>query len=290
MNERNLKDLINCDNADKEKMIEAAKETLRWYTFEASEEEFDVAAVDALVRFLREIEPELGVASEGENDKSTHVQKRRVIEWNRGKIAAAVVIGVMTLMLASIIVGNSLGTSMAWEDGGFFKWLQRDKEGQTMITSPEDLGMEDGRKVFFYEMSEVPEKYQHYLIEPNIISGLEEVDLEFVLLYETMAFQRISERLLVRTGGTIECGVTIFEGEARMVRDTYDKYEYQYSTMGSSGTLDIYAKENANAEIEYMLVAYCDNKKFCVSGQQTLDDLIELADVYVYYIFEKNHN
>ena len=42
---------------DNRQLIEAAKERLRWYTVEASEEEFDAEEVDALVNLLSTLEP-----------------------------------------------------------------------------------------------------------------------------------------------------------------------------------------------------------------------------------------
>lgn len=287
MNERDLMDFINCESTDKEKMIEAVKEKLRWYTFEASEEEFDVEAVDALVRFLREAEPELGEAPETENDIQMPVQKKRLVKFSYGKIAAAVVIGVLALTLASVIVGNSLGHSLAWEDGGFFKGLQRDKEGQTMITSPEDLGMDLGIVEFYYELSEVPKEYQQYLVDPINVEGLEMADVELTLVHKTIAFQEIGTELLLEKEKKIECGVTIFENETRVIRDSYDEFQYQYSIKKEECTIDVHVKENTDKKIEYMVCMYDNNKKFFVSGEMEINDLVFILESYVYSILKK---
>lgn len=287
MNERNLKDLINCDSTDKEKMMEAAKEKLRWYTFEASEEEYDVEAVDALVRFLREAEPELGVISEDEKDKSVHVQKRRVIEWNRGKIAAAVVIGVLTLTLASIIVGNSLGTSLAWEDGGFFKWLQRDKEGQTVITSPEDLGMEDGKIEFYYKISEVPLEYQNYLIEPDILDRQSNMSIQAIRINVEGAFLKISENILMNNDNELKLGVVIFEDELSVVRDSFDDFEYLRSENNGICEQNIFAKRTCDMEIEYAICFFESNRKYYISSQMSLDKLRDIANNYMKSMLNK---
>lgn len=287
MNERNLKDLINCDSADKEKMMEAAKEKLRWYTFEASEEDFNVEAVDALVKFLRDVEPELGVISEDEKDKSVHVQKRRVIEWNRGKIAVAVFIGVLTLTLASIIVGNSLGTSLAWEDGGFFRWIQRDKEGQTMITSPEDLALEIGSIRTYSDFSKVPEEYQHYLMKPEEIEEMGRTEVKKINVSENSAFVKVNEIILFEGDIEIKLGVTIFEDKINVVRDSYDDYEYLETENNSICEYNIFSKTNYDMEIEYAICFYDGNKKYYISSCMMLDELKNIANNYMTVMLNK---
>lgn len=279
MNERNLKDLINCDSTDKEKMIESAKEKLRWYTFEASEEEFDVEAVDALVKFLRDVEPELGVILEDEKDKTVHVQKRRVIEWNRGKIAAAVVIGVLTLTLASIIVGNSLGTSLAWEDGGFFRWLQRDKEGQTMITSPEELGFDIGREKWYERIEDVPVEYQQYLVSPEVVEELDGYTVENIKIVETNIVKKVSEVLVTKSNKRLILGVMVYGEEVVVVRERYDDLEYQYTKSGRFEQ-DIFVKKTEEEGLEYSLFFYQNNKKYYVSGQTDLSELESIAEQF----------
>ena len=286
MNERDLKDFINCESADKEKMIEAVKEKLRWYTFEASEEEFDAEAVDALVRFLREAEPELGEAPEIENDIEMPVQKKRVIKFSYGKIAAAVVVGVLALTLASVVVGNSLGTSLAWEDGGFFKLLRKDKSGQILITSSENLGIEDEVVQYYYETDNVPVEYRAYLIEPIDIDGLVKMEIEFVKIHKARAMINISANILVGYDERIECGITIFEDELRVVRNSYDEYDYQYSIQ-TNKVLEIYEKKNKEGEKEYAVVCYENNNKIYVLGQLEVDILVDIAESYL-EIIEKN--
>ena len=281
MNGRNLMDLINCDSEDKEKMIEAVKEKLRWYTFEASEEEFDAEAVDVLVRFLREVEPELGKTSEKENDKTEREQKKRVIKLNRGRIAAAVVIGALALTLASVIVGNSLGTSLAWEEGGFFRWLRKDEKGQTMITSPEDLGMEKGTIEFYDTISDVPLEYQYYLVEPNVIGRKSNTSIKSISINIESAFVRICENILIDNNMEIKLGVVIFEDEISVVRDSFDDFEYLRSENNGICEQDIFSKRNYDMEIEYAICFFDSNNKYYISSRMVLDELKDVANNYM---------
>lgn len=281
MNERNLKDLINCDSTDNEKMMEAAKEKLRWYTFEASEEEFDVEAVDVLVRFLRDVEPELGGISEDEKDKSVHVQMRRVIEWNRGKIAAAVVIGVLTLTLASIIVGNSLGNSLAWEDGGFFKWLQRDKKGQTIITSPNDLGIEDGNVKYYHDISKLPEEYRKYIEKLRKIEEIKGCEIEYIEVYEVTDTIRIGVILVLEKEKRLEVGIMIFEKEVSVIRENYDNLEYKYTKCKGNNVYDVFTKINMEGNEERLISFYENNIKYFLTGELDIDFLEKIALKYM---------
>lgn len=287
MNGRNLMDLINCDSEDKEKMIEAVKEKLRWYTFEASEEEFDTEAVDALVKFLREVEPELGKTSEKENDKPEREQKKRVIKLNRGRIAAAVVIGALVLTLASVIVGNSLGTTLAWEEDGFFRWLRKDEKGQTMITSPEDLGMGIGSTRLYSDFLKVPTEYRQYLIKPEEIEGLEVAEVNMINVIEDGAFVKVNLILLLDETIEIKLGVTIFEDAKNVVRDSFDDYEYLETENNGICEQKIFSKRNHDMKMEYAICFYDSNKKYYISSCMMLSELKDIANSYMAVVLSR---
>ena len=125
-NVKNLLDLSKYDGTDKKKTVEEVKAKLRWYTFEASEEEFDPEEVDMLVKFLRETEPALRTATavaelitETAPEQQKNNDKSKIIRFSWKKISAAVSIGVLALTMA----GTCRGTSQAWKDGGFLHWL-----------------------------------------------------------------------------------------------------------------------------------------------------------------------
>ncbi|MBE5892601.1 MAG: hypothetical protein E7286_04375 [Lachnospiraceae bacterium] len=270
-NRKNKKNLMECN--DREQMIKDAQEKLRWYALEASEEEFDEEEVDKLVIFLEKEEAEFWAKKVGD---------KKIIGFNRWGITAAVIIGVLGLTIA----GASMNSAQAWEAEGFFNRLRRDKEGQTMITSPDGLGMDVEQPEYYYELEDVPEEYQKYLFVSDIISELGEGELDGIVVENSDAFQKVRESWYVKGNKKLSAGVVIYEGEVRVVRDKYDQYRYQYSYSVDNYEHDIFEKEDANGEKEYSIFFYDKNKKYFVAGQLDVERMKELAIEYMNFVIK----
>ena len=271
MDKKNRKNLMEC--IDREQMIKDAKGKLRWYALEASEEEFDEEEVDKLVTFLEKEEKEL---------LARNVGSKKIIGFNRWGITAAVIIGVLGLTLASA----SMNSAQAWETGGFFNRLRRDKEGQTIITSPDGLGMDVEQPVYYYELEDVPEKYRKYLFVSEIINELEDWEMEVVVVEKSIALQKVSESWLVGGKPKMNVGVIIYEGAVRVVRDSFDEFVYQYSYEASNYKHDLFEKDSTDGEKEYSIFFYDGNKKYFVTGQLDVEMLKNLAIEYMNFVIK----
>ena len=265
MSRKNRTNLMKC--TDREQMIKEAQEKLRWYALEASEEEFDEEEVDKLVTFLEKEEAEL---------LAKQVESKKIVKFSRWGIVAAGVIGALVLTLA----GASMNSAQAWEAGGFFHWLQKDKDGQTMVTSPEGLGLDIGQPEWYYEYEDVPEEYRKYLFVSGIISELGKGELEGIVIEKGIALQKISEFWVVEGNKEVNVGTMVYEGEVRVVRDKYEQYVYQYSYIENNYEHDVFEKENDSGEKEYSIFFYEGNKKYFVIGQLDVEAMIKLASQY----------
>ena len=271
MAKKSRKNLKEC--ADREQRIKDAQEKLRWYALEASEEEFDEEEVDKLVTFLEKEEAEM---------LAEQVNSKKIVSFPRWGIAAAVIVGVLGLTFA----GASMNSAQAWEAGGFFNWLRKDKEGQTMITSPDGLGLDIGTWENYYEVEEVPEKYEKYLFVSEIFSELGSGEMESIVVETGTAFVKVSESWSVEENKTLNMGVIIYEDAVRVVRDSFDEFEYQYSYEVKNFEHDVFEKESQDGEKEYSIFFYDGNKKYFVTGHLEVEKMKYLAIEYMNYVIK----
>lgn len=185
---------------DKESLIREVTKRLDWYTMEASDEEFDADEVQTLLKLLdslkgEEKEEELPVeealdsfwkycekrqeeerilaadGKESEENRKTEPEKKEgrmhQFLWYFHKHRIAVVTAVALII---IMLGGSWQMAVnAEKHGGFFWWMDKNEEGTTMITAPEesDIKISD----IYDKVEDVPEEYKEYALIPFELSG-----------------------------------------------------------------------------------------------------------------------
>lgn len=298
MGRKEILEKIDCSN--RSQAVDMAKEKLRWYTLEASEEEFDVEAVDALVELIRELEPGEANGPEEEEIRLADNEEKEMTEFGKKTTSKTVTRGVLIgqfiyrrriavgtvacLLLAVIILGNSLIDATAWEKGEFFHWLKKDSGGHTMITSPDDLELDIGEIEYYSKLADVPEKYKQYIVTPEEIAELEDFELEEINIYDMRSIQRIGEVFTSGNGTSIEMGVVVYDEKVIVVRDTYDDLEFQYTDYKENYEFDIYTKKNIYGEEEYTVFIYEGNRKIFVTGKMELAELEIIIETYADWI------
>mgnify|MGYP004642111891 FL=1 len=180
---------------DKESLIQEIQKRLDWYTMEASDEEFDADEVQNLLKLLDGLTPEEEkdrLSSDevvdnfwkycaereeeerilAEVDEPEKKKEHKVLHYFQKHRAVAVA----AVVLIVIMLGGSWQMAVnAEKHGGFFWWMDKNEEGKTMITSPEEERLDSEnrtRKVHYYDIETIPEEYEKYADMPFQISSL----------------------------------------------------------------------------------------------------------------------
>ncbi len=297
----------------KKKLIEDARERLRWYTLEASEEEFDVQEVDALVNLLNTLEPQeefLNQSSKQAVDEFWEYCKMRDMDEREKRSVASKIpkqkkkaagkaweviphtykyIGAAAAAFFVVLVtGSSISAVNAEKGGGFFHWLKKDQEGVTMITSPEKLGdmvqMKEGE--IYTEATKVPQQYQKYLVDYKKIKLLEDYALESINIGRFNGFDKLSQKYVCESREeTVILGVFSFHRQVMLTREIYADYEFQYRNEVEGMEQEVYLKKDANGE-EYVICFYHEKEKYFVQGMQDVESLNKLALEYMGMVVE----
>lgn len=307
---------VNSMDKNNMQMVEAAEKKLRWYTMEASDEEFDEEEVDFLVDIIKRYSPQAhveqpdmeegqerfraycnlfaedaacrnGVKISGgtENGAETELNKNLCgkIRSHRKGLTITVVAASVVLL---IICGSSIGAANAGEDGGFFHWLTKDGEGTLTVTAPGDgeLVAEKKTEEVYYKREEVPGEYAEYVIAPEEMDSLQGYEFDRVVVWELDTVKRIGETLISpRDRSEIVIGAYVYENKIAISSEKFDDYELLYTNESGNSQQDVFIKRNGNTE-EYFICFYIDNIKYFVEGEVEVDFLETLSKEYMNWI------
>lgn len=303
---------------DTAQLLQMAKEKLRWFTLEASEEEFDEKAVDALVNLIAAMEQKnetsvdeqkeleyfhaycefyeqeeakrRGSANSEEDSIKSEGKKLRFKEkakkFPKGRRLgfAAAAAGIL-LMIA--VGGN--GAVKAGEDSGFFVWLRKDGEGKFGVTSQDEESLDaNERKAEVYDSIEtIPLDYKQYVVEKEQITLLKNYKFSSFEKYESVSVQRFIERFCsLIDEGEISIGVCIYQ-DMLVLKEEYDDYELLVTNYVEEQKQDVFIKEADAGETDYYICFYIDNKKYFVQGKGDRLFLENLCVQYMKIVMQK---
>lgn len=194
---------------------------------------------------------------------------------SRHKIIASAVLVLMVLM-----VGNTIH-AVANPEAGFFFWMKRDDSGVRMITSP--VGLDDKiDKVenTFYSKEGAPEWAHSWLRVEREIEKPENYEWQN---YEVNELDNRKEVIGYYWNGKekkeITLGVWIYRDEISYFKEKFIGYDFIQSYEVDQKQLDIYSRKEDDA-IFYIVCFYEEKCKYYVKGQDNLDELKTLAEMY----------
>ena len=305
----------------KETIINEIRERLRWYTFEASEEDIDPKEMAAMVKLLEVLEgenrepeesikeayarfqahrdqwetdeAEISALREQETLHKAEEKGRRKFVPGLGRKMGAkrrLVVGLSAaaLFVAVFTAGGAVGVN-AERNGGFFHWLKRDETGVTMITSLDNSNTQidvEASKTY-QTLEEVPEEYRGYVIQVgdlNILKG-------FVL--DRIETTRMNNNITVSSlfvqeekGDSLKIGVTDYGSMISYNRQSYLDAEYLYSIEEGEMQLDVLVQEEQGEKV-YTLYFYLGSGQYCVQGKGDLAFVEEAAREYYAFVSGK---
>lgn len=303
---------------DTAQLLQMAKEKLRWFTLEASEEEFDENAVDALVNLIAAMEQknETSVDEQKEleyfhaycefyeqeeakrrgsaNSEEDSIKsegkmlrfKEKAKKFPKGRRLgfAAAAAGIL-LMIA---VGGT-GAVKAGEDSGFFVWLRKDGEGVFGVTSQdeESLDVEKQQVETYNSFDDIPLDYKKYVVEEDDIALLEKYEFCSFEKYESVNVQRVIERFYSAIDKReISLGVYIYKDKL-LWKEKFDEYELLSTNYVEEQEFGIFVKKTDTGEQDYFLCFYVDNRKYFVQGKGEIDFLENICKEYMKYVCQK---
>lgn len=297
---------------------DAIKERLRWYMEEATDEEFDEDEVSTLVNLLNKMnslekvevqndEEELArfheyvkmrEAEEAERSIQKKQAENEVVYTKADKLVKSkkhhkgissivkahkfVAIAAAALLIV-LVAGGSLGAVNANQGNGFFYWLEKDKEGITMLTSPEDL---DGSKKVDYpeeyaSIEEVPEEYQPFLINNDEIDLLQDYEIKCITINEADDYCRIKQWFVNESNQEkVFVGAWIYEEDINLTRESHLSKDVQVIENEAGIEEGVLLRENPIGMDEGKIFFYVTNIKYFVEGNVETETLIQIAEVY----------
>ena len=297
---------------DKESLIREVTKRLDWYTMEASDEEFDADEVQTLLKLLdslkgEEKEEELPVeealdsfwkycekrqeeerilaadGKESEENRKTEPEKKEgrmhQFLWYFHKHRIAVVTAVALII---IMLGGSWQMAVnAEKHGGFFWWMDKNEEGTTMITAPEesDIKISD----IYDKVEDVPEEYKEYALIPFELSGFigGDYNLSRIEVIKSNKVDSIYDYFENEKEEILYFEIKRYRQEILRVRETYPGYVFCEEFENDGINLEVFQKEEESGKQRYVIYFYYRNEKYAVVGVDSKEKLMEIAVEYL---------
>lgn len=297
---------------DKESLIREVTKRLDWYTMEASDEEFDADEVQTLLKLLdslkgEEKEEELPVeealdsfwkycekrqeeerilaadGKESEENRKTEPEKKEgrmhQFLWYFHKHRIAVVTAVALII---IMLGGSWQMAVNVEKhGGFFWWMDKNEEGTTMITAPEesDIKISD----IYDKVEDVPEEYKEYALIPFELSGFigGDYNLSRIEVIKSNKVDSIYDYFENEKEEILYFEIKRYRQEILRVRETYPGYVFCEEFENDGINLEVFQKEEESGKQRYVIYFYYRNEKYAVVGVDSKEKLKEIAVEYL---------
>lgn len=285
---------------DNESLIQEVTKRLDWYTMEASDEEFDADEVQTLLKLLdslkgEEKEEELPVeealdsfwkycekrqeeerilAADGKESDENHKNEPEKKEgrmhhflWYFHKHRIAVVTAVALII---IMLGGSWQMAVnAEKHGGFFWWMDKNEEGTTLITAPEEGRLDSGNQTEekYYNMKDVPEKYREYTELPCRLKTILEYTLQKITIVKAKDMDMVCSFYKNQNNEEIQFWVKIYPRQILRVRETYPGFIFSEEFEDEGINFDVFLKEEQNKNNSYIVYFYYGNEKYIVFGE-----------------------
>lgn len=284
---------------DKESLIREVTKRLDWYTMEASDEEFDADEVQTLLKLLdslkgEEKEEELPVEEaldsfwkycekrqeeerilaadrkESAENRKTKPEKKegRMSQflWYFHKHRIAVVTAVALII---IMLGGSWQMAVnAEKHGGFFWWMDKNEEGTTLITAPEEGSGDSERSIvdIYYIIDNVPEKYKEYAIIPTQIESAVDYDLKLIEITKLKDSDTVYELFQNKKSEQIRFWIKIYPQQILRVREAYPGYTFLEEFEDNGIEFDIFLKDEYEIDDSYIIHFYYGKEKYIIGG------------------------
>lgn len=199
--------------------------------------------------------------------------------WYFHKHRIAVVTAVALII---IMLGGSWQMAVnAEKHGGFFWWMDKNEEGTTMITAPEesDIKISD----IYDKVEDVPEEYKEYALIPFELSGFigGDYNLSRIEVIKSNKVDSIYDYFENEKEEILYFEIKRYRQEILRVRETYPGYVFCEEFENDGINLEVFQKEEESGKQRYVIYFYYRNEKYAVVGVDSKEKLKEIAVEYL---------
>ncbi len=211
------------------------------------------------------------VGKDSAKEKTVKVKTRPFLRSRgmyRGVMAAALVL--------ALLVGGTVGAYA--QKNGFFQWVKRDKDGMSVMTSPEGMNDSTESSKRYTSLDEVPEEYRKYIWEPEQVpQGMEFVhyDIDKTKDWDRVLCYYYDDKQNAR----LEFVSRVFVEGIEYYSQHFDSYDFMYSKEYSGIVLE-YFKQDGEGDTEYAVSFLYDKIQYIVRGCLPLEEIEKLASEY----------
>lgn len=306
---------------DNESLIQELTSRLDWYMMEASDEEFDVEQVQALMKLLdslkseeekieelpveeaaedfwkyceeREAEERMLRGAE-ESEASDHAfDGKEKEERKESKFRGLLrffhrhrLVAVTAAVLVVIVLGGSWqAVANAEKHGGFFWWMDKSEEGTLVITSPEE-NPENATLKIYDSITELPEEYRKYVEQVCKISMISEYEYDYSEIVKSNKKTKI-HMLMKCDNDILEFEIIIYPQKILRVREKYPDYRYEREFEDDGIYFDVLIKKELSEPNTHLIYFYYEKEKYIIMGdcdESTLQNMaIEYKNIVTNY-------
>lgn len=304
-------DVVAQEN-DGDKMVEALRAKLEWYTKEATEEEFDPKAVESILYLMDIYEPleeqfvnvddawarfekRSGTQSidgkaqkEDGSDENEAGELQGVLQRKQssGKSSANVVsfIRKQKIVVAAVLVILLLalvGTTQAEaiRQNGFFFWLRQDESGRQMITSPESLEstLDDVYGNTYDDRDAVPAWCKELLGEEANLEEDENLEWKYINTVQMSNYNVVKSCYTDLFEREVIVGVVSYAEKVTISTELFEEYSYVQCYGEKQNIRYLYNRVEESGRISYCICGVEENNIFFVEGTD-LETLKRVAE------------
>ncbi len=312
------------DENEKKLLLQELKERLDFYTFQASEEQFDAQKVEVLVKQIQELESDGSVAKENASQqdfeaflkyreekfadaerlaalnkegKDAEPGKRSwrfpaVYEkrWGSSGFVRAAAVGIAVLLA----VGGSIGAVNAQKDEGLIHWLQKSIYGEVIVVEPEKNNLSDEFEedivAVYHNPEELPKPYRKYFVDLEGMEGLEGYEQEQISLSSNKISWHLDLSWKNERQESLLFSVLGIKDSVVVQDRRFDKYEDFYDKEVNGIELHICTKQDDTGEKDVAIYFYNGNRRYTVEGKLSVEVMEQIAAEYTERVLKENKN
>ena len=272
------------------KIIKALRERLRWYMYEAGQDEFDNEEVNAIIDLLQVIDPierregDFYTASKAldrfwtffafrerpDEEESPYPLTMR-IQMKLRHIIRSTAFANVTFIIALVVAMFLGGTAVTFaQKEGFFHWMQKDTDTNISIASPQTVDTEDTVNSYM-SFEQVPLNYIRFIWAPTSMDVLQDFSLCSINIYDNKAYI-LSECLFKKDEAFIKFSRKEYNGDITGKNLTFDMFELLDSEEINGTIVDTYRKVNDDYT-EYIACFYIKSSIYTVNSNVEIEDI-----------------
>lgn len=277
------------------KIIKVLRERLRWYMYEAGQDEFDNEEVNAIIDLLQVIDPierregDFYTASKAldrfwtffafrerpDEEESPYPLTMR-IQMKLRHIFRSTAFANVTFIIALVVAMFLGGTAVTFaQKEGFFHWMQKDTYNDISIVAPQSVNTEYLVNSYM-SFDEVPINYVRFVWAPTTTDILQDFSLCNINICDSSVYIQ-AECLFKKDESFIKFSRKEYDGDITGKSLTFDMFELLDSEEINGTKVDFYRKVNDDYT-EYVACFYIKTSIYTVNSNIEIENIKNIIE------------